>query len=1145
MSGSRRRRSACLALAIAAAVGAVALAAPGPMPAAHAANANLFVSAEDPRFDSRMAGPQVVEVVVTDLDIRDTDEAKGEPDVTVNGKDLRMVQAVDGSWYGYFADRSMATAADATTAVSGQGLDFGQVCMGADLASAQTAIGVSLSDAGGVAVPAASCTSTVGDGSNNVVREAKDVNTNVPQAGQIGINTGLWPFIQLYTLNPTGNVVVQYNRGGGAQTTTLTFDTVDDFAGLVLDRAKYTTGAQVHATITDRWLNIDPTDEDSWTFGTLDGTTYYQVFDENGNAAGDMVQGGAIDISGSAGGLMCGDGCILLIDPRTQGEDVLTLQDTDDSILLGSGAIGDFYTSGIPKGSGPVTFTEHGPNSGIFGSYDESDQSGILITSDAKRGTSATIDYNETPVTVLVGFEYGTVDMRLSGGQWNSGQEIPVVVVDGDANKNSRLAEDLVVSDPGVGAIPTVVTGDPFTLGEGDAAAVLATVVGPGLSIRGQHPAAMTVQPLSDRAVIVTSGPVAGGVNSVIIDYGTDAADLKATLHDASRGSAFRGFNFYSQDIRSLDPGGGGAYDVWLLHGHGGIIGADGLARGGLAATQIATGIGAQSGLVPPAGIGPPASAAISALDDSAGIGLLIRGSAPLDTGGARPVTADILSYGFLNDGRLAGERISNQIVRIEAEETGPDTGVFEGSLEYSMINQLSVLDPSTYSGLATIADDPRLVAVDRHTDEDSVRVGYLDTGADGVSVRIADQQEIRTHTGAASLDRGSYGAGDTVTVILDDPDLNADSRLIDIYTTVGPGDAYLYRAPGLQDVVGSAEFSVALGDGSQLGRLLDITLDDIPWTTPAPGTCAYGLGTYLEDRVAGTGLAAAGFALVETDRSSGTFTGSFKLPQAWCRPGASAAEATAGTDLGVRYADFRDAAGTFTGTKPGPPAPPAPTVTVSGRAFEDTDRDGSPGPGERGMRGITVLVHDYSTGTGTRVHTGSDGGYAVPGIRAGHVALSQIVLPIPAGHLPSGGASALFAYTPPDLAGGSAAVIDFPLYPVRPDEEGTVTFEVYDDLDGDGARDAGEPGVPGATVFTFELLTYEADVQVTGPDGSTTHPGLIPDVVLAQISYSDPATGALLLPGGFTRITTQNGGAEYVTVAPGATHTVRIGLGR
>ncbi len=111
--------------------GGMVIAAPGIMPAAHAANANLFVSAENSQFDNYMSGPQVIEVVVIDSDINDTDEAKGEPDVTINGKILRMVQAVDGNWYGYFADRTQASIADftaASTGISGQGLEFGTLC---------------------------------------------------------------------------------------------------------------------------------------------------------------------------------------------------------------------------------------------------------------------------------------------------------------------------------------------------------------------------------------------------------------------------------------------------------------------------------------------------------------------------------------------------------------------------------------------------------------------------------------------------------------------------------------------------------------------------------------------------------------------------------------------------------------------------------------------------------------------------------------------------------------------------------------------------------------------------------------------------------------------------------------------------------
>ena len=240
------------------------------------------------------------------------------------------------------------------------------------------------------------------------------------------------------------------------------------------------------------------------------------------------------------------------------------------------------------------------------------------------------------------------------------------------------------------------------------------------------------------------------------------------------------------------------------------------------------------------------------------------------------------------------------------------------------------------------------------------------------------------------------------------------------------------------------------------------------------------------------------------------------------------------------RISDYGSASHAPRGAAP----PPAAGATVAGTVFNDTDRSGSRDAGEPGIPGVGVLVHDYAAGAGTTLITGADGRYSVAGVLPSQAALAQVVLPLPPGHLPSWGIGGLSAHTPP-LADGSVTTVDFPLYRVPDGERGTVTFEVYHDLDGDGERDAGEPGVPGATVFTFEPLTHVAVVRVTGPAGASAHAGLVPGAVLAQISYSDPTTGALLLPDGFTRITTQNGGAEYVTLEPGASHTVRIGLGR
>src|SRR3990167_4791523 len=143
MNNEIKRKITSLTLMTIMLAGGMIVAVPSMVPAAHAANANLFVSAENSQFSNYMSGPQVIEVVVIDSAINDTNVGEGEPDVTVNGKILRMVQATDGNWYGYFADRVKAQIADSTTTVDGEGLEFGGFC---SATTAELIIGVDLDD---------------------------------------------------------------------------------------------------------------------------------------------------------------------------------------------------------------------------------------------------------------------------------------------------------------------------------------------------------------------------------------------------------------------------------------------------------------------------------------------------------------------------------------------------------------------------------------------------------------------------------------------------------------------------------------------------------------------------------------------------------------------------------------------------------------------------------------------------------------------------------------------------------------------------------------------------------------------------------------------------------------------------------------
>ena len=215
-------------------------------------------------------------------------------------------------------------------------------------------------------------------------------------------------------------------------------------------------------------------------------------------------------------------------------------------------------------------------------------------------------------VTILVGFDFGTVDIQPIDDEWSSGEEIPVVLVDGDANKNSRADEDLDLNNPNVTLIPSLQTGDPFTLGEGsnstkvlyanvtaDPAGLLGITIN-GTTGAGLNSVGVTSTEVDDFSKIARVTPTnASDVSAIIIDYQTTLGDLRSTLgntNSTTAGDRLQGFNFFSMDIRSFNSS--GTFDVYLLNNTSNIIGTDSSIHASTGNLKIATGLSAQSGLV-------------------------------------------------------------------------------------------------------------------------------------------------------------------------------------------------------------------------------------------------------------------------------------------------------------------------------------------------------------------------------------------------------------------------------------------------------------------------------------------------------------------------------------------------------------------
>ncbi|MDE1769001.1 MAG: hypothetical protein KGI28_00425 [Thaumarchaeota archaeon] len=357
-----------------------------------------------------------------------------------------MAQTTDGNWHAYFADLNQAQYADATqVSNSGKGLDFGQFCS----PNSSAAVGVDFSETKGIVAARhfsgasngtqalGTCLSTNIGGVtnlvggkllNHVVRQNQTLNSQAPggRLGQIASNnisfSNAWPVIQLYDFSgfPEG-VTVQYQKAGGVQSVDLMFDRIPgNIIRPVTIRPDYPQGAQVQADLIDPQLNIDPTEEDSWTWGTAikNNTLFYQAFDRNGKPDADGTLG-MQDITGNLTTLMFNHNGKLTLNPRPQGIKVGESQSNGIQTLF-EGSDGLLRTSSISGVSLPLTLLEVQPNAGIFGDYDAGGIADIKILDNAQRDTSIIAKYNDVSYSVVVKYHTATLTMGIPGSDIQS-----------------------------------------------------------------------------------------------------------------------------------------------------------------------------------------------------------------------------------------------------------------------------------------------------------------------------------------------------------------------------------------------------------------------------------------------------------------------------------------------------------------------------------------------------------------------------------------------------------------------------------------------------------------------------------------------------------------------------------------------------
>ena len=692
-----------------------------------------------------------------------------------------------------------------------------------------------------------------------------------------------WPFVQVYELD--GDVEITTDRD---QLVTLDYDDHSDIATISVDRNDVPAGGQVHITISDFQLNLDPTEDDAWILnagGTFGYNNILNDTDENEDTPETPI---TIAFDGNNGVL------------GTSGSDMNEIEYNG--------------TAGV------VTIDETGSNTGVFESQ-SNDISEISVKMGADDGDTFTIGYADDDQQVIVDSFDSTLEL-VADGTWNSGDTLTVRLTNENLNINTLTDDDMKITNS---ILPTMTFGAPITIDDlgldtdnpldsvsdsgSDAGTVTLTATTDATTFNVQ---------LSDARLAMFQNPdmyhyvnyYPDPDNDLVTSITTDAQLLDELGNAATSPTTIKkdGLTRVQAQIGDEDNVVDGAFTITFntninednstananLNAALVAINAD---VGNTIATAMttatatikaanlaftdetisgqnstrATDINAalltirtavteltavEGDASTTAGNVPVVKVNVTFSDTDADATTPNQFETPSDlltkiknalTGDILPFTTtfalEVFTFGTGPDGT-----VNDAIYRPLLEETSSDSGVFEGTIEYKMLNQISIDKAATYGDVVAVDDELVIILDDGYTGTSAPEVAY-----DGDHVR----EDAPTYTGEVSFDSATYRVADEVTVILVDPDLNVDAGAIDIYTV-----------------------NVASTDAT--ATLLHL---EIGGCTAVDGFTA--------------------FSLRESADDSDTFEGSFEVPAA-----CGTLDTTTGEDISATYYDFRDSSG-------------------------------------------------------------------------------------------------------------------------------------------------------------------------------------------------------------------------------------------
>ena len=191
--------------------------------------------------------------------------------------------------------------------------------------------------------------------------------------------------------------------------------------------------------------------------------------------------------------------------------------------------------------------------------------------------------------------------------------------------------------------------------------------------------------------------------------------------------------------------------------------------------------------------------------------------------------------------------------------------------------------------------------------------------------------------------------------------------------------------------------------------------------------------------------------------------------------------------------------------------------AVVSGEVYDDFKRDGTLDSGDPGLSGWTVELNNTSTNSTYTTTTNSSGLYSLSGVAAGTYTLSEVLRPGFAQTAPV--APSTFTITV--VSGQTVSNENF-----GNQATASINGKVYNDLNGDGSPENGEPGLSGWTVNLLNASGQTVGTAMTGLDGSYSFSALLPRTYTVQVASKSGYVASSLAS---VQITDINGAADSV----------------